>query len=445
MVVVDRMIKPEKNYYEVLGIEENANPQDIKRAYFGLVRQFPPERFPEEFKELRTAYDTLLDEKRRAEYDKIGTLPEEIKPLFYQAQKADNRGRYAEAMELYHTMLQIHPELPMVQEEYARTLEETGKNGKAIEVWKHLCEQEPANARYAFHLAKAYDNRGWGNKAQAQFRQTLELDRDNCEYWLALINHHGQAYEMYQAEAVCREAMEAVGEKADLSLYLCAFSLCGPEDIALAGKYLQNIIRLAEENNPDQDRLEMIVTLLTNSLVDTDMLQYYPPIKKLADKLQDMDDEVRENLERAERNLDNESLPGKDFNRLFYDLFVILNNDLDSPDDEGERMIMECEILSEPDTYRPQLIRLKNEYPQLYDLHRAFFDEVLRTRDLEKMLHLRIKRYGKRNSRFIRYLKGEGDDGDSGVQTVRRESPKIGRNDPCPCGSGKKYKLCHGR
>ena len=29
--------------------------------------------------------------------------------------------------------------------------------------------------------------------------------------------------------------------------------------------------------------------------------------------------------------------------------------------------------------------------------------------------------------------------------TVRRESPKVGRNDPCPCGSGKKYKNCHGR
>ena len=23
--------------------------------------------------------------------------------------------------------------------------------------------------------------------------------------------------------------------------------------------------------------------------------------------------------------------------------------------------------------------------------------------------------------------------------------PKVGRNDPCPCGSGKKYKLCHGK
>jgi hypothetical protein len=25
-----------------------------------------------------------------------------------------------------------------------------------------------------------------------------------------------------------------------------------------------------------------------------------------------------------------------------------------------------------------------------------------------------------------------------------RESPKVGRNDPCPCGSGKKFKKCHG-
>jgi len=30
-------------------------------------------------------------------------------------------------------------------------------------------------------------------------------------------------------------------------------------------------------------------------------------------------------------------------------------------------------------------------------------------------------------------------------QPIRREEPKVGRNDPCPCGSGKKYKKCHGR
>ena len=29
--------------------------------------------------------------------------------------------------------------------------------------------------------------------------------------------------------------------------------------------------------------------------------------------------------------------------------------------------------------------------------------------------------------------------------TLRNVAPKIGRNDPCPCGSGKKYKHCHGQ
>lgn len=32
---------------------------------------------------------------------------------------------------------------------------------------------------------------------------------------------------------------------------------------------------------------------------------------------------------------------------------------------------------------------------------------------------------------------------ESGPSTVRREKPKIGRNAPCWCGSGKKYKKCH--
>jgi preprotein translocase subunit SecA len=34
--------------------------------------------------------------------------------------------------------------------------------------------------------------------------------------------------------------------------------------------------------------------------------------------------------------------------------------------------------------------------------------------------------------------------GGSVATQVKREAPKVGRNDPCPCGSGKKYKKCHG-
>ena len=48
---------------------------------------------------------------------------------------------------------------------------------------------------------------------------------------------------------------------------------------------------------------------------------------------------------------------------------------------------------------------------------------------------------------FFRKEKGEWKFLDAkGVHigTYRREEPKIGRNDPCPCGSGKKYKKCCG-
>ena len=38
-----------------------------------------------------------------------------------------------------------------------------------------------------------------------------------------------------------------------------------------------------------------------------------------------------------------------------------------------------------------------------------------------------------------------GQQRSSKVQPVKRDLPKVGRNDPCPCGSGLKYKKCHGK
>ena len=53
-----------------------------------------------------------------------------------------------------------------------------------------------------------------------------------------------------------------------------------------------------------------------------------------------------------------------------------------------------------------------------------------------------------RRSRQIDQLQaqhaGAGAPTDEAPQTVRRQGRKVGRNEPCPCGSGKKYKKCHG-
>jgi len=47
-------------------------------------------------------------------------------------------------------------------------------------------------------------------------------------------------------------------------------------------------------------------------------------------------------------------------------------------------------------------------------------------------------------SAFAKAEPDEAQGGDSAGHTVKREGKKVGRNDPCPCGSGKKYKKCHG-
>ena len=45
----------------------------------------------------------------------------------------------------------------------------------------------------------------------------------------------------------------------------------------------------------------------------------------------------------------------------------------------------------------------------------------------------------------VQYSHGKEAIVDEDHETYRRAQPKVGRNDPCPCGSGKKYKQCHGK
>jgi preprotein translocase subunit SecA len=51
-----------------------------------------------------------------------------------------------------------------------------------------------------------------------------------------------------------------------------------------------------------------------------------------------------------------------------------------------------------------------------------------------------IQRKKEREMEQIQFLGGDGSTGATPVVT----GAKTGRNDPCPCGSGKKYKKCHG-
>jgi preprotein translocase subunit SecA len=68
-------------------------------------------------------------------------------------------------------------------------------------------------------------------------------------------------------------------------------------------------------------------------------------------------------------------------------------------------------------------------------------------KEAERRRQVDMSNYKASKSDFSQYSNtGGGSDPDKRQKTepVRVEK-KVGRNDPCPCGSGKKYKQCHGQ
>lgn len=61
--------------YEVLGVGPDADDERIRAAYLAKLKQFPPDRAPTEFEQVRDAYDLLRDRRRRAQYTLFAIHP----------------------------------------------------------------------------------------------------------------------------------------------------------------------------------------------------------------------------------------------------------------------------------------------------------------------------------------------------------------------------------
>ncbi|HUO44732.1 MAG TPA: preprotein translocase subunit SecA [Burkholderiales bacterium] len=99
------------------------------------------------------------------------------------------------------------------------------------------------------------------------------------------------------------------------------------------------------------------------------------------------------------------------------DAFELFASMLDSINSEVTRVLMTVQFRSETELQKVE----EPKAPQNVQYHHADYDEALDKGD------------------------GAAAGENAQAQTFVRQGQKVGRNDPCPCGSGKKYKHCHGK
>jgi tetratricopeptide (TPR) repeat protein len=447
-----------KDYYNTLKIDRNASQEEIKKAYFSLIGAYPSDKHPKEFEKIHEAYEILSDESTRTQYDAVNVMPEIVQSYFREGQKALEADQVEDAIRLLEEVHKVYPNFSIVNNLRGKVYLLNENSGKAMRIFKSLLTKEQNNAGYVRNLAHAYAMRGFHNKAIAYYEKALTLDENNFSLWLGLIDCYLEVEDSERAKEITLAALEVSSKNGwdSLPLYvhiiLADISFNNHEDLlkhlaemkecALASKEPQaniawHFARLAQKINDygfHQESAELLATAIVLAPDDECVLQ-----------IKDEVDSQNELIQQLDKLADDDHISLEIDDMLQFELNLCENEDcLDS---EVTQFMHEVDIIIAIDTYRKDITRLKNNNPDLYNLKKTFFDDILNLEKEEGLLDTYRKKLAKYEKLCPERFEtiDDGDDYDEPIpQTYVRPEPKVGRNDPCPCGSGKKYKKCCG-
>ncbi len=142
--------------YEVLGVAREVSEKDLKRRYFALLRQFPPETHPEEFNRVQQAYAVLSDPEARAALESTGPFQEVEEPyrsrLREILQNLDSERADFARVEL-KTLVEERPDLSEARNLLQQVLFRQGQHAEAEAEAQELVRQSPQNPFFRYRWA----------------------------------------------------------------------------------------------------------------------------------------------------------------------------------------------------------------------------------------------------------------------------------------------------
>ncbi|MFZ5438354.1 MAG: DnaJ domain-containing protein, partial [Myxococcota bacterium] len=168
--------------YATLHVAPDADAKEIKKAYFGLIRQFPPETHPEEFQRLRAAYEVLSDAEQRKAYDArrseeaATNLGEELAVMMRAAREAMELREFDRARPILQGVLLQRPDAEEARDWLCICLLSLEQFDDALVQANEYVAHHPGKA--AAMLLRGYALRGAQRVAEARaaFLKAAELD-----------------------------------------------------------------------------------------------------------------------------------------------------------------------------------------------------------------------------------------------------------------------------
>ncbi|MBK7859395.1 MAG: DnaJ domain-containing protein [Archangiaceae bacterium] len=167
------------NFYRVLEIAPSADPQTVKKAYFRLMRKYPPETHPEQFMKLREAYEVLSDPESRKQYDRVADHDAETTEVIRRATDALEKGRFADAQALLTALINQRPELDFARDLLGITYLRAKQPDPALAIFEELAVKHPTNGSYQLHRGQAHHVKKEYREAEAAYRKSFELGPDD--------------------------------------------------------------------------------------------------------------------------------------------------------------------------------------------------------------------------------------------------------------------------
>jgi curved DNA-binding protein CbpA len=436
------------NYYELLNIERGANTAEIKRAYFSAVKLHSPDSDPDGFKAIRIAYETLYDPKKRAEYDAYFVTSGDTQNDLLAARSMIREHKYKQASEFLSELCGKYPDSADVKRLLAEVLWKLKKSGTADKLCGEVLEKNPSNCDTLLLRAKIAHSMRHVDKADTYFDDAVNAAPLNPKTWVEYLRY-SMRDAPWQVAKVFYRAMEQ-----DINMFRddYIFYLVGARETTLFSEEnkLQYYNKFAEffvnDKNMDEDTYSQVMDLMPGFMEKDELFPFIEKIVPTLEKSRYNSDEDKEKFKYIHMTISIHKLDSdKRIHDVLADLtrfFLLKDNDI------NERLSMECYIVFNLPALRPSIMILKNEYPEYFKLNQIFYLNALN----EKKTNFLLDKYAGISKKLIHGTKNKPvsevffDDYDNTeeITPFRRESPKVGRNDPCPCGSGKKYKKCCG-